>query len=420
MHTTSSLEVKSLKGRIRIFGIDQPVIISLFFMGWMLEYFDKNIMNIALPAIGKEFGTSASGLGIVLSSYFLGYAIMQIPGGWLADKFGAKWMMVISFMAFSLFTGVTGLAWSVVSLIVFRFLFGIAIGSFPSASIKGLSENYPKEKRTGAMSIITTTNPLTTALAPLIGAPLIVFFGWHGMFFVFAIIGGMITALYWKFYKTPEQSQNSAPEQEGQAHSFVDLIRNSVLWKILVINFCIHILMWGFLSWLPSYMVDVRGLDLIHAGILSSLPGFAGVVGILGGGWAADRLFKGHEKYLLSVSIAVSALCLFLMIIVDSLILAVIFQIILNFTIQFAFMVMWSLPLKMMASDIMGSSVGFVNLASQIAGIISPAVMGFLITLFNGSYVGAFSFLIIAAIVAVIFSMLLRNTQGFSASGSVN
>ncbi|MGC8001054.1 MFS transporter, partial [Salmonella enterica] len=77
-----------------------------------------------------------SDLGILLSSFFLGYSLLQLPGGWLADRYGSRPVIVISILLWSVFTGVTGVAWSITSLVVIRFIFGLGEGAFPAASVK--------------------------------------------------------------------------------------------------------------------------------------------------------------------------------------------------------------------------------------------------------------------------------------------
>src|SRR5213079_2622883 len=102
--------------------------------------------------IVKNLSLDASQLGIILSSFFFGYAFMQIPGGWLADRFGSRKVIVVAVLMWSVFTGLTGLAWSLTSLLLIRLLFGLGEGSFPAGSTKAISDYFPKERRTKAQS----------------------------------------------------------------------------------------------------------------------------------------------------------------------------------------------------------------------------------------------------------------------------
>src|SRR6266513_1313270 len=119
----------------------------LLYIAFCISYIDRAAISIALAQIGKDFNLGASDLGIVISAFFLGYAAMQIPGGWLADRFGSKFVIVIAIAAWSVFTVMTSFAWSLGSLIVIRLIFGLTEGAYPSASVKGVTEMFDKPSR---------------------------------------------------------------------------------------------------------------------------------------------------------------------------------------------------------------------------------------------------------------------------------
>ncbi|HQR91683.1 MAG TPA: MFS transporter, partial [Caulobacter sp.] len=107
---------------------------ALLYLAFCISYIDRAAMSLALTQVGKEFSLKPDELGAVLSIFFLGYALMQIPGGWLADRFGSKYVVIVTIAAWSVFTILTSQAWSLVSLLAIRFIFGLAEGGFPSAS----------------------------------------------------------------------------------------------------------------------------------------------------------------------------------------------------------------------------------------------------------------------------------------------
>jgi MFS family permease len=119
----------------------------LLYLAFVISYVDRAAITLALAQIGKDFNLQASDLGIVISAFFLGYAAMQIPGGWLADRFGSKYVIVFAIAAWSIFTVMTSFAWSLGSLIVIRLIFGLTEGAYPSASVKGVTELFDKPSR---------------------------------------------------------------------------------------------------------------------------------------------------------------------------------------------------------------------------------------------------------------------------------
>lgn len=128
------------------------LILGVLFFGWMVSYIDRTAISLALINIGNDLSLTATELGFVLSAFFFGYAVMQIPGGWLTDKYGAIKLLIGAVIFWSVFTAFTGLAWSLTSLLLIRFLFGIGEGGYPAASTKAISIYFQKEQRTKAQA----------------------------------------------------------------------------------------------------------------------------------------------------------------------------------------------------------------------------------------------------------------------------
>ena len=159
----------------------------LLYLGYMILFADRTVMNISLAYIGKDFHVGAAALGATASAFFLGYTLMQIPGGYLTDKFGSKLMVIISLFAWSLMTMVTGWAWALAALIAIRFLFGIAEGPYPAAALKRISENYDKSEKSQATSALISSNYAGAAVAPIIIVPIIASSGWRNAFVLLGV-----------------------------------------------------------------------------------------------------------------------------------------------------------------------------------------------------------------------------------------
>ncbi|WCK52357.1 MFS transporter [Aneurinibacillus sp. Ricciae_BoGa-3] len=397
--------------RVAALARNKYFILVLLFAGWIISYLDRMVLSVALTGIGKDLHLSAASLGVVLSSFFAGYALFQIPGGWLSDKYGSKKLMIIGFVTWSLFTIFTGFAWSLTSLLLIRFFFGVGESGFPAASSKAIAEYFPKEERAKAQSGMLSSNAFGAGLAPLVAAPMILWLGWRNMFFVIGCIGFIFVALYWIFIRKPSQQEVQVQQETMKKLSTKDLLRLPTMWKLVIAWFGLDIVLWGFASWLPSYLLKVRHLDLLHAGFVASLPFLAGGIAMVAGGWVVDRYFVGKEKYYVIVVDVLGALFLYLMFTTASLELAVVFQILSSFFLYAGFAAIWSLPLKVLPTDIIGSATGMINFGGQVAGFISPMVMGFLITAFNGSYNAAFYFLVFSAIISVIACLTLGDAH---------
>lgn len=381
---------------------------TLLYIGWCISYIDRAAINISLAAIAKEFSLNPAAMGMVLSTFFIGYAVMQLPGGWLADKFGSKKVIVVALLFWSAFTVFTGLAWSLSSLIFIRFLFGLGEGAFPCASLKGVAEYFPKSERPKMTGAILSSNYIGSAIAPLIIAPLLLYFGWRNMFFVIGVVGIVFVVAYW-FFMGPAKAFGEEAANAGQTQK-VDmkvLLKIPLMWQLVIAWFGLSLVNKGLDSWMPTYLLTVRHLDLKSIGILTPLPFIAAGVSTAIGGWVMDRFFDGIEKYLLVVSAALTAFFLYFMYTAESVIMVIAFQSLVYFFKSFVLAAALALPMKMLPGSVVGSASGMINLGGQSAGFISPVIIGFMISAFNGSYDAAFWFLIGAACLSAVASMTI-------------
>ncbi len=174
----------------------------LLYVAFLISYVDRTAISLALPQIGKDFNLQAADLGVVISAFFLGYAIMQVPGGWLADRFGSKYVIVVAIAMWSVFTVTTSFAWSLASLIVIRLVFGLTEGAFPSASFKSIAELFVKPDRPKLAALLTSSNYAGSMLAPLIMAPLIIALSWRHAFAAIGLAGVAFALITWFWFPT--------------------------------------------------------------------------------------------------------------------------------------------------------------------------------------------------------------------------
>lgn len=376
-------------------------------MGAVVSIFDRMVMSLAITGIGTEFELDASMKGIILSSFFLGYAIMSIPGGWLADKYGSKLVIVISIITWSIFTGLSGLAWSVASLIVIRFLFGLGEGGFPGASTKAIAEYIPQDKRPKSQAFVKSGDPVGLTLAPLIAVPIMVIYGWRAMFIIIAIVGIFLALSY---LIIPKRDQ-LAIEKENENYpklSFRELLKVPRMWSFVIAWFGVCIYMWGFASWLPSYLMMDRGLNLYNAGMLSAIPTTVGVIGTILGGYLVGKVFLGRERYLFIIAGFFGAVFIYAMYVTSSLAMAIFFQAMVGLFMQAGMGGFWAVTHKAFPSRIIGSAAGLINFSGQIAGFISPMAIGFLITAMNGSFAAGIGFLIFGTVIFMVASIFIK------------
>lgn len=385
----------------------KTLILVLLCFGFLINTFDRIAINIAVIPISKEFGLTETQVGLLISSFFLSYAIMQPIGGSLADRFGSRKVILFSIIAWSIFTIITGMAWSFLSLITFRFLFGIGEGSFPAATQVSLAETFPQKERARAKSLLLAAGKVGGVLGTLVIATLISQFNWHLMFVILGFAGLILAIFYWKYFN-PAGKQIVPKKEHNKKISFKQALKISMLWQLTVIYFGISIVSWGSQSWMPSYLVKVRHLDLLSMGALEVIPKVFGLIAILVSGWLLDKYLVGREKYLIVIGSVIGILSLYFFIQAPSIAYVVLFGTLANIGVCFALTATLTMPLKYIASSSIGTATGMVYLGGQVAGVIAPTAMGFMIQKFNGSYDAGFWFLIAALGMSLLVGMTVR------------
>jgi sugar phosphate permease len=395
------------------------MILALLFLGWCLSYLDRMAMNVGIVEIAKDFNLSPTVMGVVLSSFFAGYALMQLPGGWLADKFGSRKVIAIAILFWSLFTVLTGMAWSLMSMIMIRFMFGLGEGGYPAASSKAIADVFPKEERTSAQTIMMSSNSLGGVIAPLIATPLLVWIGWQNLFIAIGLLGVFVAALLW-YYLNPKNMQVEIVDEETvQKASFKDVLKIRTSWQLAIMWFGVSTVVWGLISWMPPYLVNVRGLDLMSMGMLSSIPALAGAVGVIIGGQLIKSLLSGKEKYLAIVSFVIMIVSLYLLFNAPSVSLVITYQAICMFFHGPIVATIFGLPHKIFSKNVIGSTFGMINLGGMIGAFLAPMVMGYLIEVFNGLYVSAFIYIIVCAVLGIVAAAGLHSKNNLSSEANV-
>ncbi|KMO85532.1 MFS transporter [Megasphaera cerevisiae DSM 20462] len=373
----------------------------MLYMGFCIAYVDRTAINISLSAIGQEFQLTPATLGIVLSSFFVGYTIMQLPGGYLADKIGSKKVIMMALTFWSVFTLATGFTYSLAALLIVRFLFGLGEGSFPPASFKGISEYFPHDERAKMAGVLVSSNYVGSAIAPVLVVPLMLFLGWRGMFHVLGILGFAYVFFYWlkveQIHVVHKPLEVSLKQDEKKKIDVKSVITLPLMWQLLIAWFALSLINKGLDSWMPTYLLTVRHLDLKAVGILTPLPFVAAGISTAVSGYVMDHFFDKKEKYLLSGCAVLTAVFLYFMYTSVSVFSVIAFQCLVYFFKSFVLGCVLALPLKLLPQAVSGSAVGMINLGGQAAGFISPALIGCIITVFHGSYDAVFIFLIIAA-----------------------
>jgi sugar phosphate permease len=396
-------------------------VLALIFVAYLFCYVDRMVMSTTIPYIGKELHLSKTAMGMAMSAFFLGYTAFQIPGGILVDKYGPRLIMTIAFTVWSVFTGVTGMIAGLFQLLLARVVFGIGEGPFPAASMKSIALWFDQSKRATATSIILSSNALGPAIAPLLAVAIMAHWGWRATFYSL-VLPGLVVAVLIAIYVTDDPRASEKREESSQAasktsqaaqYSFWQVLKEPTVWKATVMFFFANIAGWGFKSWLPGYLVIARHMDMKTMGVAASIPFFAGIVGYLFGGWLSDGRFKNDRKIPVIIFQLVTALLFYLMFTVASMAMLMIYQTLAGFFLSAMLAATWALPVSSVSKKITGRAVGIFNTGGQMAGLVSPTIIGYLVDVSKGSFNSSFIFMISCLIIssAITLTMGTNVTQ---------
>jgi len=388
-------------------------VMLVLIVSFLVSSIDKVAIAVALPYIAHDMGFSSMAMGSVLSAFFLSYSLSQIPGGLLADRFGARKVATIGMVWWSAFTGLSGAVTNLAQLVSARFVFGLGEGVFPACAFKTIANWFPRRERATANSIMFAANFLGMALAPLLVVAIISLSSWRHVFFALLIPGLVAAVLFWRFIpnhprekrgiaetEIREIAGEDADKPEQKADPLRKVLLDPLVIKYFLIIFTFDLTYWGFTSWLPTYLVKARGLSMMEMGIYASLPAFAGTFGCVIAGWMSDRFFSRMRRTPIILAELLAAVFLYLTFTVTSTGALMLFQTLAGFFMMSFFGVFWALPMHTVLPRNMGVTGSFINMAGQFAAVIAPLIIGVLVTVSNGGFGTTFAFLIGALLVS--------------------
>lgn len=370
-------------------------------LAWTVDYFDRLLVNLTLPHIGAEFGLDHTGQGMVLSAFFLAYTVCQIPGGMLADRYGAVVVMLVAVLAWSVCTAATGIVGSFAALLVVRFLFGMAEGVFPGGSMKAMSERTTPAQRMTANGWMQSSSAFAVVLLAAFGAPVVAGFGWRAAFLAAAGLGVVVAVALWRLL--PPAEHRSAAERGGAGV----VLRSGVLWRFALMFFGYDVIVLGLNAWVPKYLQDERGMSVTEAGVITLAPVLAGGLAVVVGGRWADRL-AGRQRRIVVPAMAVCAPGLVIMAYAPSTTLFVAMLVVVSLAAGVCFMPIFAVPLRSLPPRLAGSASALIVFGGQLAGIVTPLVLGWLTDEY--SYATAFVFLVSGAVLAAVLAVRTPQT----------
>lgn len=397
-------------------GAERPwFIVVLLALGLMISFIDRTSLSSALADKGfvREFGLSSVERGWLNSAFFWSYGLVQMPMGWLVDRYGVKWPYTICFAVWCCAAAATGMVGTLGALIFMRLLIGVAEGIVVPATYRYLANNFAESQKGTALGIFSIGGKMGPALGAPIGAWIIVNHSWQAMF----ISTGLVGLLWlWPWLRKvrndfPSQAELAERVQRAASVPLRNLLASPVVWGGLLNNFCYAYFNFYCMTWMPAYLVEQRGLSLEKSGLYTffSFVGIAVVAALAG--WAADRLIaRGRDAVIVRKSFIVAgfigATTVLLGAYAESLPMALFWNVVSLSLLGLVTANNLALcKLTLIPKQAVGLNTGLQQVATSLAGGVSASLSGWLLHT-SGSYAlpmqAIFIFLLVGAASTII------------------
>lgn len=370
----------------------------LLFTAWAVDYIDRQVINLALPSIGDTFGLSHAERGVIVSSFFVTYALTQIPAGLVAVRFGGARVVCVALVLWSVFTGLTAVAWSFAALVVFRCLFGVAQGLFPAAAIDTLSRRSLPQQRLTANGWIQSSNAVGGLLAAVLGGLLLAHWDWRVMFAAVSVLGLLVVVAIRRGLPGPLPAEQTGPPLRRPKGAATALLGSLAVWGFAVMFLAYDVVVWGLNSWSASFLMEERGLAVSDAGLVSLGPTLLAAVAVVVGGRLSDR-FEGRPRRIVVPAMCVAAGLLVLLPLTTTLAWFVVVGTLVSGAVGLCYMPCFSVPLRSLPPGLTGAASGIILFGGQLSGIVVPTLFGHIVDAF--SYRTAFWSLLVGPVLAV-------------------
>ncbi|WP_322047983.1 MFS transporter [Paraburkholderia sp. J67] len=391
-----------------------------------INYIDRTVLSAAAPRIQSEFHLDAIQMGIVMSAFFWSYALLQLPAGLLADRFGQKKVLGFAVLWWSIATAMTGFASGFRSLVGLRVALGVGeAGAYPSNA--GIATRwFPRKERATVAGIFDSGSKLGGAVAMPLIAWMLAAFDWKMTFALTGLLG-VAWFVVWQlsFSDSPadhrrvsaaelahiESDKLTSRTQHPARPQWRKLLAHRNVWAMCIGFFMINYNSYFFITWLPTYLMKERGMSVLQMGWMASLPLLASIVVEILAGWASDRVFASGKlsltatrKLFLVIGLVMASSIGFAAF-AQSAYVAVLLLCIAKSGTTVAASQVWALPGDVAPPNAVSMVAGLQNTVSNLGGVVGPIVTGAIVGA-TGKFVPALLFssaLIVIAIVNYLF-----------------
>ena len=401
-------------------------ILVMIFICVVVNYVDRSCISVAAPALTKDLEIDSVKMGLVFSAFAWTYAALQIPGGVVVDRIRPRVLYTVLLTFWSLATFLQGMAQNALALIGCRM--GIGVFQAPSYPCHNrmVTSWFPVNERASAIAIYTSGQFLGLAVATPILMAVQEHLGWRGMLMVVGGIGLVWAIAWYALYRDPldhgrvtsteldyiakggglvDEGRSDAPRASLQWSDLKHSFCYRKLWGVYLGQFCMGGIFIFFLTWFPTYLVDYRGFDYKKSGLLAAIPFLAACAGVLLSGVCSDFLrrrgFSGSVARKLPVIVGLLLSASIVGANYADSTFGMMFFLSLAFFGNGLASIAWIFVSEIAPKDLLGLVGGVFNFVGNLAAVIVPVIIGFLISGEEGDFRPALVFVSILALMGV-------------------
>lgn len=395
----------------------QRYALALLVVAGLINYFDRIALSIANQAVSAELNLSAAEMGLLLSAFSLPYAIAQLPMGILLDRLGSRIMLGAGLFVWSVAQLAGGFVQTLNQFFVARVLLGIGEAPQFPAGAKVFSEWYAIEERGKPTGIFVASTTIAPALAPPILTAMMLAFGWRGMFIIMGVLGIFAAIGWYAVYRDrrdvqlePEEidylsgaDRSANDEKQMSSAEWRSLFRRRTTWGMSLGFMGVIYMVFLYVTWLPAYLQQERGLSIAESGWVLMIPFIGGTFGQLASGIASDRLLArglspvASRKWPICIGLVFAALFTVPAAYTPNLAMAILCLTLAMFFVNLASGGSWALVSVAAPRRLVASLGSIMNFGGYLAGAAAPLITGIVVDE-TGSFVNA---LLISACVAL-------------------
>lgn len=394
------------------------VIYLLLFCMTLINYFDRTVLAIAMPVLISTFALTPVAVGYLLSSFIWSYAPCQLPAGLVLDRWGTRRTAARCIGFWSAATMLASVSWSFGFLFFTRLLLGIGESpTFPLAA-RAIREWAPVRERALAFSISGSGPAFGTAISAVTVGWLVSAVGWRFSFVISGALGFVWVAVWLAWFRDPEEASwlplaerrmilaERAPGGTTATHGMPlkELLSYQTMWGLFLVQGCVNYTQYLFLTWLPTYLVQTRHLNILHSGFQTGICYAGAMVLTLIFGWICDRLLTpeavraGKRRWAVVILAFGAAVMIFAPFTPSEPLLLTEITISLA-CVQSVFVNTYSLTNDLLhAGKSIGAAIGWVQFGGNIFGLAAPIATGYIIAA-TGSFTSAF---VVAGVLLVV------------------